>query len=92
MKKHMNKNLFAGTLIADSRSNFLDKYLQIAHDLGCITEETEKAVESHQLDELASLRVLSKHVWKELRKRPGWLLIIDGLSLDEGLVREFHPF
>ena len=92
MKKHMNKNLFAGTLIADNQSNFLDKYLQIAHDLGCITEETEKAIESHQLDVLASLRMLSKHVKKELRKRPGWLLIIDGLSLDEKLVKELHPF
>ena len=92
MKKHMNKNLFAGTLIADSRSNFLDKYLQIAHDLGCITEETEKAIESHQLDELVSLRMLSIRVKKELRKRPGWLLIIDGLSLDEKLVKELHPF
>ena len=90
--KHKNKSLFAGTLIADSRSNFLDKYLQIAHDLGCITEETEKAIESHQLDELASLRMLSKHVRKELRKRPGWLLIIDGLSLDEKLVKELRPF
>ena len=92
MKKHKNKNLFAGTLIADSRSNFLDKYLQIAHDLGCITEETEKAIESHQLDELASLRMLSKHVRKELRKRPGWLLIIDELSSDEKLVKELRPF
>ena len=80
------------TLIADSRSNFLDKYLQIAHDLGCITEETEKALESHQFDELASLRMLSKHVKKELRKRPGWLLIIDDLSLDEKLVKELRPF
>ena len=90
--KRKNKNLFAGTLSADSRSNFLDKYLQIAHDLGCVTEETENAIESHQLDELASLRMLSKHVKKELRKRPGWLLIIDGLSLDEILVKELRPF
>ena len=90
--KHKNKDLFAMTLIADSRSNFLDKYLQIAHDLGCVTEETEKAIESRQFDELASLRMLSKHVKKELRKRPGWLLIIDDLSLDEKLVKELRPF
>ena len=90
--RHKNKNLFAGTLVANSRSKFLDKYLHIAHYLSCVTEETERAIEAGQLDELASLRMLSKHVKKELRKRPGWLLIIDGLSLDEELVKELHPF
>ena len=87
--KQRKKKLFAGTLIADSRSNFLDKYLQIAHGLGCVTH---KAIPPHHHNELASLRMLSKHVRKELRKRPGWLLIIDGLSLDEKLVKELHPF
>ena len=79
-------------MVANSRSKFLDKYLQIAHSLGCLTEETERTIEAGQLDELASLRILSKHVKKELRKRPGWLLIIDGLSIDEELVKELCPF
>ena len=90
--RHKIKNLFAGTLVANSRSEFLGKYLQIAHYLGCVTEETERTIEAGQLDELASLRMLSKHVKKELRKRPGWLLIIDGLSLDVELVKELRPF
>ena len=90
--KHKNEELFAGTLIADSRFGFLQKYVQIAHSLGCVKEETEEAIEAGRLDELASLRMLSKRVMKELKERPGWLLIIDGLSLDEGLVKELRPF
>ena len=31
--KHKNKKLFVGTLSADSYSNFLQNYLQVAHDL-----------------------------------------------------------
>ena len=34
------------------------------------------------------MRILSRHVKKVLRERPGWLLVIDGLSLDEKLVGE----
>ena len=90
--EHKNKNLFAGTLIADNRSNFLDSYVQIAYDLGCITEETQKDILFHHRDELESLKMLSSRVKKELRKRPGWLLIIDGLRLDKGLVNELRPF
>ena len=90
--KHKNKKLFAGTLNADSRFDFLQKYLLIAHGLGCVEEEMEEAIEAGRLDELASLRMLSKRVKKELKERPGWLLIIDGLSLDEELVKELRPF
>ena len=92
--KH-NKKLFVGRLSADSYSNFLQSYLQVAHDLSCVKEETEKAISSgidDFKDELASMRMLSRHVKKALRERPGWLLIIDGLSLDEGLVKELRPF
>ena len=52
----------------------------------------EEAIEAGRLDELASLRMLSKRVKKELKERPGWLLIIDGLSLDEELVKELCAF
>ena len=90
--KHKNKKLFVGRLSGDNYSNFLQSYLQVAHDLSCVKEETEKAIESHQLDELASLRMVSKHVKKALRERTGWLLIIDGLSLDEKLVKELCSF
>ena len=92
MKKHRNKKLFAGTLIADSRSNFLHKYLQIAHNLGCVKEETARDILFNHRGELESLGMFSICVKKELRKRPGWLLIIDGLSLDEKLVKELHSF
>ena len=90
--KHKNKKLFVGTLNADSRFGFLQKYLLIAHGLGCVKEEMEEAIEAGRLDELASLRMLSKRVKKELKERPGWLLIIDGLSLDEELVKELRAF
>ena len=36
--------------------------------------------------------MLSSRLKKELRKRPGWLLIIDGLRLDKRLVNELRPF
>ena len=90
--KHKNKKLFVGTLNADSQFGFLRKYLLIAHGLRCVKEEMEEAIEAGRLDELASLRMLSKRVKKELKERPGWLLIIDGLSLDEELVKELRPF
>ena len=92
--KH-NKTLFVGRLSADSYSNFLQNYLQVAHDLSCVKEETEKAISSGLddfKDELASVRMLSRHVKKALRERPGWLLIIDGLSLDEKLVQKLQLF
>ena len=90
--KHKNKKLFVGTLNADSQFDFLRKYLLIAHGLRCVKEEMEEAIEAGRLDELASLRMLSKRVKKELKERPGWLLIIDGLSLNEELVKELRPF
>ena len=90
--KHKNKKLFVGTLNADSRFGFLQKYLLIAHGLRCVKEEIDEAIEAGQLDELASLRMLSRRVKEELKERPGWLLIIDGLSLDEELVKDLRPF
>ena len=93
--KHKNKKLFVGRLSGDNYSNFLQSYLQVAHDLGCVKEETEKAISSGLddfEDELASVRMLSRHVKKALRERPGWFLIIDGLSLNEKLVEELCPF
>ena len=90
--KHKNKKLFVGRLSADRHSNFLQDYLHVAHDLDCVKEETEVAIRSGQLKELESLRMLSDRMKKELKQRPGWLLIIDGLGLDEKLVKELLPF
>ena len=90
--KHKKKKLFVGTLSVDSRSNFLHKYLQVARHLRCVTENTEVAILSYQLDELTSLKMLSERVKKELRGRAGWLLIIDGLRPNERLVNELSPF
>ena len=87
-----NKNVFVGTLSADNRSNFLNTYLQIAVGLGCVDQKIEFAIRSGRLDELQSLKMLSDHVKKELRERPEWLLIIDGLSLNEKLVKELSIF
>ena len=87
-----NKNVFVGTLSADNRSNFLNTYLQIAVGLGCVDQKIEFAIRSGRLDELQSLKMLSDHVKKELRERPEWLLIIDGLSSDERLAKELSFF
>ena len=90
--KPQNKNLFVGTLSADNRSNFLDTYLQVAVGLGCVNHKIELAIRSGQLGELQSLKMLSDHVKKELSERPEWLLIIDGLTADEKLVKELSCF
>ena len=90
--KPLNKNLFVGTLSAGNRSIFLDTYLQTAIGVGCVNQATEWAIRSGQLGELQSLKMLSDHVKKELRERPEWLLIIDGLSSDEILVKELSSF
>jgi len=92
MNKDKNRKLFVGKLSADSVSKFLQDYLQVAHNLGCVKEETEVAIRSGHLKELESLRMLSDRVKKELRERPEWLLIIDGLGLDKELVIELSPF
>ena len=90
--KPQNKSLFVGTLSADNRSIFLDTYLQTAIGVGCVNQVTEWAIRSGKLGELQSLKMLSDHVKKELRERPEWLLIIDGLSSDERLVKELSCF
>ena len=90
-KNKHKKKLFVGTLSVDSRSNFLHKYLQVARHLRCVTENTEVAILSYQLDELTSLKMLSERVKKELRGRPGWLLIIDGLRPNENGLSPFWP-
>ena len=90
--KLTNKNLVVGTL---QLSNFLPNYLTLALKLGCVSEETERAIQQGSgdfKDELKSLEMLSRHVQEALNKRPGWLLIIDGLSLEEKLVNKFSPF
>ena len=90
--KPLNKNLFVGTLSADNLTNFLDTYLQIAVGLSCVNHKIELAIRSGKLGELQSLKMLSDHVKKELRERPEWLLIIDGLTADETLVKELSYF
>ena len=89
VNKRKNKKIFVGTLTVD---NFLQSYLQIAHDLACVKDKAEVAIRSGQLDELESLKMLSQRVKKELRERPGWLLIIDGLTLDEELFQKLNRF
>ena len=90
--KHKNKKLFVGFVRTVSVDNILQNYLQIAHDLDCVKEETEVTIRSGQLMDYDSLKMLTVHVKKELRERPGWLLIVDGLSLDESLLEKVSTF
>ena len=90
--KHKNKKLFVGFVRVVSVDNVLQNYLQIAHDLGCVKEETEVTIRSGQLMDYDSLKMLTVHVKKELRERPGWLLIVDGLSLDETLLEQVSSY
>ena len=79
---NMNENnlkLFVGTMTVDSCLHIVEKHLQIACDLGC-ANCTEMSV---QLGELCNeTTCFINCVKKELRDRPGWLLIIDGLTID----------
>ncbi len=76
------RKLFVGTLNASSKHTFLQSYITLALELGCGSEL--KALEnlSGRKGELQSLELLSAAVRRELRHRPGWLLIVDNLSSD----------
>ncbi len=82
------KNLFVGTLNASSKHTFLQSYVTLALELGCGAEL--KAIEnfSGQKGELQSLELLSAAVRRELKHRPGWLLVVDNLSSDVKSVGE----
>lgn len=75
-----NKNLFVGTMIVDSCLHIVEKHFQIAHDLGCVNY-TEVAIPLQLSELLNETTLFINCVKEELRKRPGWLLIIDGLTL-----------
>ena len=76
------RNLFVGTLNAASRPSFLQSYIALALELGCASEL--KALEglAGARGEWQSLELLSAIVRKELKRRPGWLLVVDNLSTD----------
>ena len=76
------KNLFVGTLNAASKSSFLQSYITMALELGCAAELKVLEGLSGRKGELQSLELLTATVRKELKKRPGWLLIVDNLSSD----------
>ena len=76
------RKLFVGTLNASSRSSFLQSYITLALELGCANEVKTLETLSGKKGELQSLELLSATVRKELKKRPGWLLIVDNLSPD----------
>lgn len=77
------KNLVVGTLDATSSTTLLQSYITLASDLGCISEL--KALEGllGRKGELQGLSILSSAVKKELKKRPGWLIIVDNVSSDQ---------
>ena len=83
------KNLVVGTLDATSSTTLLQSYILLATDLGCTMEL--KALEglSGGTDELQGLKILSSAVRKELKKRPGWLFIVDNLSLDHEMSKAY---
>ena len=75
---YVNKKVFVGTLNAKSPSELLQSCCQLAQTLGC---EKALVLEASKGD-LNILNVLSNAMGNELKKRPGWLLIVDNLSLD----------
>ena len=85
------KNLVVGTLDATSSTTLLQSYITLAIDLGCTLEL--KALEG-LLDRKGELRIqglsiLSSAVKKELKKRPGWLILVDNLSSDQETVKAY---
>ena len=73
---YVNKKLFVGTLNAKSPSELLQSCCQLAQALGC---EKALVLEASKGDP-NTLNVLLNAMGKELKKRPGWLLIVDNLS------------
>ena len=74
---HFFRKLAVATLDVTSQSSFFDSYIKLAAELN-LKEEALAFVGSK--GDLHALGLLSAEVRKELRKRPGWLLIIDNLS------------
>ncbi len=70
-KGYVNEKLVVRTLSAKSSSDLLQSCSQLAQALGCVS-----ALQAYKAD----LKVLSNAIGKEIKKRPGWLLIVDSLS------------
>ena len=83
------KNLVVGTLDATSSTTLLQSYVTLAIDLGCTSEL--KALEGllGRKGELQGLGILSLAVKKELKKRPGWLIVVDNLSSDQETAKAY---
>ena len=83
------KNLVVGTLDATSSTTLLQSYTTLAIDLGCTSEL--KALEDilGRKGELHGLGILSSAVKKELKKRPGWLIMVDNLSSDQETAKAY---
>ena len=89
-KGFLFKNLFVGTLNAASKSSFLQSYITLALELGCASELKSLESLSGLKGELQSLELLSAAVRKELKKRRGWLLIVDNLSSEVKAADRIH--
>lgn len=77
------KNLVVGTLDATSSTTLLQSYITLAIDLGCTSELKVLEGLLGRKGELQGLGILSSAVKKELKKRPGWLIVVDNLSSDQ---------
>ncbi len=64
-------------LNAKSYSDLLQSYSRLAQVLGCVSDEM--ALAAYKGDP-KTLKVLSNAIGEELKKRPGWLLIVDNLT------------
>lgn len=76
------KNLFVGTLDATNKTSFLQSYVTLAFELGLNSELKSLDYLSGRKGEMESLELLAAMVRKELKKQPGWLLIVDNLCSD----------
>ena len=83
------KNLVVGTLDATSSTTLLQSYIALAVDLGCTSELKTLEGLLGRKGELQGLSVLSSAVKKELKKRPGWLIVVDNLSSDQETSQSF---
>ena len=75
---YFSKKSFVRTLNAKTPSDLLQSCCQLALSLDCVSDKT--ALEAASKGDLNSLNVLSTAIEKTLKKRPGWLLILDNLS------------
>ena len=77
-RRFCRNKLVVATLNAADQRSLLHSFDELAAELGCVPQSYE--YKEHPISEEQQLKYYSDAVKKELRRRPGWLLVIDNLG------------